>query len=335
MKPLLTTIFSIYGFFAVTVAVANDNDDGQRPFIQTVEGQAVVKLDVETQRTAGVETIVLEPVIHHAEFVAYGKAISVQPLLTLRTRYLMALAQRGSAEARFKQTAQNAKRQQDLYQHGIASKRTLQSHQAQWEADKASLDAAYIQDQSIIDEGRLSWGQTLTDWALFASSDKLSVFLSGQQTLLQINVPTHHQLADNVPAIFVGPSGDRSKAQQAEWVSVSPQTDTNAQGAAYFFQTAGKTIKPGMSISAWIPMAEQGLAGVIVPKSAVCWLLGQAFVYLKTSGETFGRRAIGGYATTADGYFVNDALTPGEEIVTTGAQMLLSEEMRGQIPDDD
>jgi len=34
----------------------------------------------------------------------------------------------------------------------------------------------------------------------------------------------------------------------------------------------------------------------------------------------------------ADGYFIPDAIKPGEQIVTKGAQMLLSEELRGQIP---
>ncbi|MGZ8929171.1 MAG: hypothetical protein ACXW03_12005 [Methylobacter sp.] len=39
----------------------------------------------------------------------------------------------------------------------------------------------------------------------------------------------------------------------------------------------------------------------------------------------------------ADGYFIPDAIKPGEQIVTKGAQILLSEELRSQIPgfDDD
>ncbi|MDD5276177.1 MAG: hypothetical protein PHR16_08850 [Methylovulum sp.] len=333
MKPLLIPLFFICSFIAVTATIAND--DGQRPFIQALDGQPVVKLDIETQRATGIETTALATATHHAEFIAYGKAISVQPLLALRTRYLMALTQRSSAEAKLKQTAQNAKRQQDLYQHGVASKRNLQGQQAQWEADKALLDSTHFQDQSIIDEATLNWGKILTGWALSVDSDKFSVFLSGQQTLLQINVPTNHQLAGDKQPIYIDASGNRSKAQQAELISVAPQTEANMQGVGYFFKTHDKTIKPGMRISAWIPEAQHRLAGVIIPKSAVCWLMGQAFVYLKTGGEAFSRRVISDYVTTADGYFVNHGLDPGEQIVTTGAQQLLSEEMRGQIPDDD
>jgi hypothetical protein len=38
---------------------------------------------------------------------------------------------------------------------------------------------------------------------------------------------------------------------------------------------------------------------------------------------------------SGDGYFVSEGLKPDEELVIIGGQMLLSEEMRGQIPDED
>jgi hypothetical protein len=61
----------------------------------------------------------------------------------------------------------------------------------------------------------------------------------------------------------------------------------------------------------------------------------QALVYIKTGEDTFSRRTLAHYSATADGYFIPDALNPGEQVVTLGAQMLLSEELRGQIPKED
>jgi hypothetical protein len=61
----------------------------------------------------------------------------------------------------------------------------------------------------------------------------------------------------------------------------------------------------------------------------------QAFVYLKTEEDTFSRRTLDHYSPMAGGYFISDAIKPGEQIVTKGAQMLLSEELRGQIPSED
>lgn len=61
----------------------------------------------------------------------------------------------------------------------------------------------------------------------------------------------------------------------------------------------------------------------------------QAFVYVKTAEEQFSRRPIEHYSPTAGGYFVASGLNAGEQLVVTGGQMLLSEEFRGQIPDED
>ena len=77
------------------------------------------------------------------------------------------------------------------------------------------------------------------------------------------------------------------------------------------------------------------MTGVIIPKSALIWYMDQAFVYLKTAEDTFSRRTLEHYSASADGYFIPDAIKPGEQIVTKGAQMLLSEELRGQIPSED
>ena len=168
-----------------------------------------------------------------------------------------------------------------------------------------------------------------------SDSDKLGVFLSGQQRLLQITLPTNKHLTDTIQTIYIGASGNRSKAHKAKLISVAAQTETAAQGESYYFQTDDKNIITGMNVTAWIPEQNVQMTGVIIPKSALIWYMDQAFVYLKTAEETFSRRTLDRYSASADGYFIFDAIKPGEQVVTKGAQMLLSEELRGQIPSED
>jgi hypothetical protein len=335
MKTLLKTCALFCAVFSITVAIADDDDKPLKQKVQRQAGQTVISLDAKAQQYSGLQTIKLKPATYHAEFTAYGKVLAIQPLIELRHRYLVALTDRNAAHAKFKQTEQNVSRQQALYQEGISAKRNLQEQQAQWQIDKAQLEAAHFQNQLIKEEAQLTYGKTLGEWALASNSNQLNTLISGQQKLLQITLPSNQQLADKSKTIVIAASGNRSNAQAAELISAAPQTDASSQGNSYFFRTQDKNLSMGMSVTAWLPEQNSELSGVMIPKSALLWSMDEAFVYVKTDDETFSRRPIHHYAISNDGYFVNDGLKPDEEVVITGGQMLLSEEMRGQIPDED
>ncbi len=333
MKVLL-----IACLFALNITAAFADDDDDKPAAKLPNNTVAlgtVSLSAKAQTLSGLQTATLTPVSHHPEFTAYGKAVNIQPLVDLRHRYLLTLSERGGAAARFQQAEQNIKRQQDLYREGATSKHNLQIQQAQWQTDKAQVDVSSVQGKAILDEARLNWGKKLTEWALATGADPLSGFLSGQKRLLHITLPVNKQLASDIHSIDVEAAGNRSTASKAELISIAPQTDTTVQGESYFFETDGSRIRTGMRVVAWIPEQDEGRDGVIVPKSALVWYMDQAFVYIKTAAEQFGRRAIDQYSVTAGGYFVGSGLSAGEQLVVTGGQMLLSEELRGQIPDED
>jgi hypothetical protein len=302
---------------------------------QSDNGQAQVRLNSQAQKLSGITTTTLKAANHQAEFTAYGKAVNIQALLALRHRHLVALTERNSAKAKFKQAEQSINRQQDLYRGGISSKRLLQEQQAQWQTYQAQVDATAAQGLAVIDEALLLWGKTLTDWVLSSEPAQLDAFLSGRKKLLQITLPTNKHLPDTVTAIDIDASGNRSKARPAMLVSAAVATETSAQGETYYFQTDAPNIITGMNVVAWIPEQDTQMSGVIIPKTALLLYRDQVFVYLKTTEEAFIRRAINNYFATADGYFISGPLKPGEQVVSKGAQMLLSEELRGQIPDED
>ncbi len=326
----------IVGFFILSVSLGFADDD-DKPEAKPPESAepGTIFLAAKVQSISGLQTITLASVSHHPEFTAYGKAVSIQPLIELRHRYLLALSERGGVTAKFKHAEQAIKRQQDLYREGATSKRNLEVQQAQWQTDKALVDASNVQAKAIADEARLNWGKTLAEWTLAADSDRLNAFLSGKQTLLQITLPVNKQLANDIRDIYVEASGNRSAANKAELISAAPQADNSAQGESYFFRGDGRHIRTGMRVAAWLPEQGENQPGVVIPKSALVWYMDQAFVYIKTAEEQFSRRTIDQFSATSGGYFVGNGINVGEQLVVTGGQMLLSEEFRGQIPNED
>lgn len=305
------------------------------PATKGLADQSIIVLDNETQRLSGLKTMTLTAVNRQTEFTAYGKVISLQPLLTLHNKYLVMLTERRSTTALLTQARQSIIRQQNLYQSGVTSKRSLQDQQAQWQTNKAQADAVQAHIAALADEVRLNWGPELSTWILSDTSDKWSRFLSRRQNLLHIILPSNKQLEHGVETIYIDSSGDRSKARKAHLISVAPQTGFVVQGESYFFETGDNHLRIGMNVAAWIPERTSNQPGVVIPESALLWSMNQSFVYIKIGKENFTRRPIPHYSVTSGGYFIAAAtLRPGEQIVVTGAQMLLSEEHRGQIPAD-
>ena len=294
-----------------------------------------IRLDVNQQKLSGIQTLTLEPSSYQVEFTAYGNALNIQPLLDLQHRYQLTLTDLSSAKAKLLHSKQSVSRQQSLFHHGISSKKNLQIQQLQWQIDNASTHGTQVQSKIIMDELSLMWGKELTEWALSGKANHLDDFVNGQQTLLKIYLPVTKHLATDIQTIAVEPSGDRNRAGIASLIAMAPHNDHTMQGESYFFKTNDHAIKPGMRVAAWIPEQNNQLTGVIIPKSALLWHMDQSFVYIKTNPESFIRRKIDNYSESPNGYFIKNELKPGEQIVITGNQLLLSEEFRVQIPRED
>ncbi len=332
-KFISTTVPILLTGFLFASAVTGDEEPNQ-PEPQALDGLPVVVIDKNTQTASGLKTMAALSDQNLSEYQATGKVVSIEPLLALKQRFLVAQAELKGAKARLKQTGESLGRQQNLFRNGVAAKRSLQEQQNQVSADQATVDAAEVRLTAIAHETRLLWGD-LAEWILSGQPDKLAAFLSGKQFLLQIILPSNKKLERNISTIVVEANGDRSKASPAMLIARSIQTDNSISGESFFFKTAAANLRIGMKLQAWIPEQTDARAGVVVPEQTLLWYMDQAFVYIKTGEEGFYRRKINQFSATTGGYFIPDDINPGEKIVVTGGQMLLSEELRGQIPDED
>jgi hypothetical protein len=311
------------------------SDDDDDALLKSPKGVLSVTLDSQTQTQTGLKTVKVASVNRQTEFETFGKVVSIEPLLVLRERYLLAQAELKSATAKLKQTEQNWQRQQALFKNGISAKRSLQELDAQKFADQAAVESSHVRSLALLNEAKLSWGDTLAQWIISPQCDNLKAILTGQRQLVQVTLPPNKLLPDHLQQISVDSAGIRSRAVPAEFIARSAQVDSVAQGENYFFETSNSAMRPGMKINAWIAESESTQPGVFIPESALLWYMDQAYIFIKTAENTFVRRNVSQFVRDKQGYFVSDGLQAGEEIVSEGAQLLLSEELRGQIPDDD
>jgi membrane fusion protein, multidrug efflux system len=313
-------------------AQAISDDDG-RP--RTAAEGTMLNLSPKSQQLAGIKTQPLEAAQQQPEFTAFGQIVSLEPLLQQRQQYLAARTQQDSAKAKYDEAHLNLSRTRNLHEQDIVSTRRLQEQQAQWQADKASLDASGYQQQTILAASRLEWGEPLTDWFIRTPGKTAEQFLNHDAQLLQVTLPANKPLNAEIRRIVVDEHGRHDTAIPATLISASPRIDPLSLGERYFFKIEGRRLPFGAHVTAWIANDARQATGVIVPESAVVWHLGQAFVFIKSADDHFSRRALRAFTPANQGYFATESLQPGEEIVTIGAQTLLSQQLKARIPSED
>ena len=86
---------------------------------------------------------------------------------------------------------------------------------------------------------------------------------------------------------------------------------------------------PGTMLPVALPAGPEE-AGYLILDSAVVWTDGKAWVYMRRDGNRFLRREITADTRGRGGWFVAGGFSPGEQVVVTGAQLLLSAEFLSQ-----
>ena len=302
---------------------------------QTINSQPAIFLDEKQQKLSGLQTVKLKTVQLQSEYITFGKAISVSPLLSILNQYLSVSSKQAAAKARFTQAEKKISRLRNLHKNKAISTRKLQEQQSKWQSEKAIYDESVYQSMTIINSSKLEWGEKITHWATGKRAPIFDNLIKGKSTLLRVTLPAGQSLSSKIDTILINSTGNKGTASKATFISQLPKVDSLSQGLQYLFYTENPLILSGMNFTAWIPQQNQSQKGVIIPESSLIWHLGQAFVFIKVNEEYFIHRNIIDSIKIDNGYFVQNQITEDDEIVTIGTQMLFSHEFRSQIPDED
>lgn len=109
-------------------------------------------------------------------------------------------------------------------------------------------------------------------------------------------------------------------------------SQTQGQSFLFFVRENSLGLGPGTALASYLKLPGQPVNGVIVPRAAVVRHNGQAWVYVQTAAEKFTRREIYLEHAVEAGWLVTAGLSSTDQIVITGGQTLLSEELNSSGP---
>lgn len=337
MLKLPATLFLMLGLLVSTSSFADDDDTPkpQKQATQTSGNHDVVTLDPEQQLRAGLQTIALSQSKLGPESIAFGSVVNLERLLVAREQFLHSLAQQQTAYAKNAEAQLNLSRTQSLHNQDIVSSRRLQEQQAQAQTEQAQLAISHYQKELLLNNCQLEWGADLCQWLTDAKGRHIQEFLAQKAQLLQITLPAGHELISNQQQIFVDEHGKRENAIPAHLISVIPLVDNVTQGRRYFFKSKLRPIAYGSHLTAWLSESSPNSDAVDLPRSAVVRHNGEAMVFIKTKPNEFSRQVLHHLTPNQACCFNTSELQAGQEIVITGAQTLLSQSLKAQIPEED
>ncbi len=298
-------------------------------------GINMVTLPLATQQNSGIGTAKIASTTYQGEIKSFGNVISIDSLIQAKAQYLslqssIQLARAGSAQKtqqyqRLKTLNADDKNVSDL---------AVQESLIGVNTDNASITSAELQLKNLQTSLQLQWGKEL---AKIAFSDSLPTHLANllnkNSVLVQVNLPLNTLAPPKNSTVTITPLSDSSQPIKAIYVSAATTSDTNGLGNTFFYSAPASLLRIGMRVNVELEAAASDATnGVIIPSNAVVWYAGKSWAYFKIKEDNhaisqFIRKPVATDTEIDAGWF-NQGIEAGTEVVISGAQLLLSEEFK-------
>lgn len=300
--------------------------------IQTADGETAVIVSPAAQRASHIAVSPLAVTNVAPTCLAYATVIDLQPLFDLAGRLAAAQADVDTFSAEAGNSHAQYARSRTLFDDDRnISRKSLQDADAAMRAGDAKLHSARATLDALGATLRIQFGDALAGAATGSAPDLLRRLQTGRAAVLRVTLPAGE--ADEAPPAITADAPD-GRAVAAQRLSASPSVDPAVQGEPWLYVTT-RAFPAGMRTSAHIPATRKpAAASLVIPRRAVLWYGGQTWAYVKTAPDRFVRRLVRAAPTSNDDdrgdVVVTDGFHAGDEVVTEGAQLLLSEELKPQ-----
>ncbi len=295
---------------------------------RSVSGELVITLDEPTIRRLALKVEPLSAIAAPAERKAYGQVLNAGSLIKLQADLAIAEAELAVARPEFE-------RLQSLHQAGQnASLRSLQAAQAQFVSSQTSARAA-LQQLS------LAWGKGIAGLPAAERGALIDRVVKGEQALARVHLPPGEALAGAPAAAAAAPLGLEERRLETLRLFEAPETDARLQGQSFILllniaaavpgqpQAAG--LPPGTALIAYLQESGEPQKGILLPRAAILRHAGKAWVYQQIDSQKFSRREVHLDRPMEKGWFTTSPFREGDRVVASGAQALLSEELKSSI----
>jgi hypothetical protein len=299
----------------------NEKPEGASTETSKAQPPGTVELKVNLQQMLHMKIEALSAASAPPELTGYGLVLDPAPLAAMVSEWAVARAAATASD-------QELERTKILHRQNTASERALQAAMSTAARDRLTVD-------SIRARVSLSWGRVIASRTDL--SELLRALTAQDRVIVRVELPAGE--APSAPPLRarLAALSDANKTIEAEFLSSAPTTDPQLQGQGFLFLTHHNALNltPGAAVTADLELVGESLSGVLVPESALLRQDTRIWVYKQQSETSFVRTPVLLGPSRPGGWLVTQGLRAADKVVTQGAQVLLSEELKPQtsLPD--
>ncbi len=275
------------------------------------QDEIILTLDAGTQKRIGLVLAPLSAAEHRPARQGFGRVLDATSLTTLLNELALARTNLAASE-------------KELARAKVLAAQTNLSEKALLAVENTA-GRERLAAQATEDKLALAFGRELANRAdLLQLSRSLA---SLEAALLRVDLPAGAGLTTPPAKARLFAPANEDELFEAEFIGPATSIEPEFQGQAFLYlatQTK-RRLAPGANLTALLDLPGNALSGVVVPRAAVVRSEGRGWAFVKASDDIFTRREVALTRPTSDGWFVTEGFKPSEEVVVTGAQVLLSE----------
>jgi hypothetical protein len=269
----------------------------------------LVKMDAATQARLGVATEPLAAAVRGTQVSGFARALDPGPLAQLESDIAAASAAAAASQAEANRTrALNAADQ-------TVSKQAAEAAAAQARSDAAKLEL-------LRRRVGLEWSPALARWPDSRRSRLVADIAAGRAALVRIDSAYGLAQARGVVSLQPASGGE----VRAEILGPTRTGDPRLQSTGLLTLVTGpRAVEFGAGTVAPATLTSgASVRGVVIPRAALLRGGGRTFVYLRRDAVEFEMREVPAALSDPGGLFVTAGFSPGEAVVTKGAQQLFA-----------
>lgn len=305
-------------------------------YIKKENGIDEVIISKAVQTNSGIKTDKIKPATHAKTITSYGNVINIDMLIEQKNKLNDIKSQISILKNELARDKKNYERFKSLNEDNKnISDKTLQESLVVFQATQANLSKNEALVDGLEQSIRSQWGEKiLTMIQSKHHNDILDFLLHDKARLVRITLSNNftNEAPKDINLSLIDSPNDQFLAK---YFSEAPQLDKNLQGKTYFYVTFNNKLRfdSRLIVSASQSMnTNESTKYLFIPKESIVWNAGKAWVYIKIAEDKFIRKAVDTNNEDNDGWMIKeDQIKENDEIVLSGSQLMLSEEFKYQI----